>query len=47
MRLWEENGLGSEISLRGVQQVLDLVEINTADEVSNEMHKRPCRREVV
>ena len=44
VRLWEENGLGSEISLRGVKQVLDLVEILTADEVSNEMYKRPWRQ---
>ena len=41
VRLWEENGMGSEIHLRGVKQVLDLVEILTADEVSNGIHKRP------
>ena len=29
VRLWEENGMGSEINLRGVKQVLDLVEILT------------------
>ena len=44
VRLWEENGMGSEINLRGVKQVLDLVEIFTADEVSNDIHKRPWRR---
>ena len=44
VRLWEENGLVSEISPRGVKQVLDLVEILTADEVSNEMYKRPWRQ---
>ena len=44
VRLWEENGMGSETNLRGVKQVLDLVEILTADEVSNDIHKRPWRQ---
>ena len=44
VRLWEENGMGSEINLRGVKQVLDLVEILTADEVSNDIHKRLWRQ---
>ena len=44
VRLREDNGLGSEISLRGVKQVLDSVEILTADEVSNEMYKHPWRQ---